>query len=249
MRIIVGVDDTDNKDSEKGTGRLVSSFIKELNYNPNGSCEGVVRHQLYVHPTIPYTSHNSAMSFTAELGENEHQYFLDRLIHYLKENSASDSEPGVCFAVADKILNTKVLIDYGNLAKKSVLNTEYAYETAARANVYLTKIGKKGEQGVIGALGAVGLRLNGNDGRFRGKYEHNSEISAITAGELRRKDFVSRVQSIEGELIADDTLIELEGKVKSVLLYGQKVLLVVPGSNNGSTRWKNCPMDYIRKHH
>lgn len=55
--IYVGLDDTDTKDS-RGTGRLARSIALALSTKYH--IFGVTRHQLFVHPDIPFTSHNSS---------------------------------------------------------------------------------------------------------------------------------------------------------------------------------------------
>ena len=57
MNIFIGIDDTDNLES-RGTGRLARSIAADL--GKTYDLYGVTRHQLLVHPDIPYTSHNSA---------------------------------------------------------------------------------------------------------------------------------------------------------------------------------------------
>lgn len=58
MRIYLGFDDTDTLDADRGTGKLARWFKNQI---PD-SCQisGVLRQQLLVHESIPYTSHNSA---------------------------------------------------------------------------------------------------------------------------------------------------------------------------------------------
>ncbi|WP_243669476.1 hypothetical protein [Methanoculleus chikugoensis] len=59
MTIYLGIDDTDTRESRGGTGRLARTIAAELarSYTVTG---GVTRHQLFVHPAVPYTSHNSS---------------------------------------------------------------------------------------------------------------------------------------------------------------------------------------------
>jgi hypothetical protein len=57
MSIFAGIDDTDNLES-RGTGRLTRSIAAEP--GKTYGLYGVTRHQLLVHPDIPYTSQNSA---------------------------------------------------------------------------------------------------------------------------------------------------------------------------------------------
>ncbi len=67
MRIYVGFDDTDNIDSDYGTGKLTRRFERVL---PEGcSLWGVVRQQLLVDDRIPYTSHNSSACAIVECAD------------------------------------------------------------------------------------------------------------------------------------------------------------------------------------
>lgn len=58
MKVYIGFDDTDTRDSDFGTGKVARRFEKKL---PEG-CRlwGVIRQQLLVDERIPYTSHNSS---------------------------------------------------------------------------------------------------------------------------------------------------------------------------------------------
>ena len=67
MQILISIDDTDNLDS-RGTGEIASLIAEAVQQKGWGTTGMVTRHQLLVHPDIPYTSHNSAMCFTAEIG-------------------------------------------------------------------------------------------------------------------------------------------------------------------------------------
>ena len=60
QRLLVGIDDTDNLES-RGTGFRAREFGRQLMEEGLASVRGISRHQLYVHPDIPYTSHNSAL--------------------------------------------------------------------------------------------------------------------------------------------------------------------------------------------
>ncbi|MCK9591287.1 MAG: hypothetical protein M0Q91_04680 [Methanoregula sp.] len=52
MTILVSIDDTDNPGS-RGTGRLAHAVADTL--SADYPIYGITRHQLYVHPDIPYT--------------------------------------------------------------------------------------------------------------------------------------------------------------------------------------------------
>ncbi|MCG6536812.1 MAG: hypothetical protein L7F78_19415 [Syntrophales bacterium LBB04] len=83
MRAYIGFDDTDNHDSDFGTGKVARRFE---NLMPEG-CHmwGVVRQQLLFDERIPYTSHNSAA-----------HHLLDHI-----KSAAPGSDPGLCFGEGD----------------------------------------------------------------------------------------------------------------------------------------------------
>lgn len=58
MQMLVSIDDTDNLES-RGTGEIASLLAKLLEEREWGKAQVITRHQLLVHPDIPYTSHNS----------------------------------------------------------------------------------------------------------------------------------------------------------------------------------------------
>lgn len=66
MRALICIDDTDNIDIKRGTGQLASLLAEEIEQKGWAKCEAVTRHQLFVHPDVPYTSHNSSMCFAAD---------------------------------------------------------------------------------------------------------------------------------------------------------------------------------------
>ena len=102
MHILVSIDDTDNLES-RGTGELASLIAEELEAHGWGRAGFVTRHQLLVHPDIPYTSHNSAMCFRAEIAEGALDEFIAHAGAFLQRESAPDSDPGLCVAVIDKV--------------------------------------------------------------------------------------------------------------------------------------------------
>ena len=84
MRIYVGFDDTDNIDSDYGTGKLTRHFENVL---PEGcSLWGVVRQQLLVDDRIPYTSHNSSACAIVDLTDPS---LVDQLIDRASRSSGA----------------------------------------------------------------------------------------------------------------------------------------------------------------
>lgn len=244
MKILLSIDDTDAMKVDgvevRGTGELASMIRQTVEERGWGVCEPVTRHQLLVHPDIPYTSHNSSMCFAADIDAD----CLDELIAYCSEflarESAPEADPGLCVAVIDRLRHPGWLISFGYMAKNYVLTKEEAYDLAETLGIHLSEHGGTG-QGVIGALAGAGLRLSGNDGRFKGKIKIKSETGIVTAGSIRATGKVDLVKSLEeGIILEDNDELILGDTVKAVLLDGKAVLPVysIGKDDSGRTRWQ-----------
>lgn len=234
MRILISIDDTDDIDS-RGTGEIAELLVEGIVRNGWGTCGPVTRHQLLIHPDIPYTSHNSSMCFPAEVPRSLLETVTGYCCSTLRAESAPSSDPGLCVVVPERLVCPEALTDYGRKAKTMVISKEEAYETAAAHDVHLSEHGGTG-QGVIGALAGAGLRLTGNDGRFKGKFRIPSHNGAATVGEIRAYG-VDAVQTVEGAILDEDAAVHVGEWVKLVLIEGKSVLLAVP-SNTPGTAWK-----------
>lgn len=248
MRVLVSIDDTDNIDVKRGTGELATMLAEAIEEKGWGKCEPVTRHQLLVHPDVPYTSHNSAMCFAAEIDPSR----LDQLIEYaskfLVKESAVGSDPGLCVVAVDRLARPGWLIAFGYSAKQEVLNKDYAYGLAEELNIHLSEHGGTGD-GIIGAMAGAGLRLSGNDGRFRGKLKIKPEYEVASVSEILAKSRVDLVKSLEaGHTLKENELVRLGETVKSVLMGGKSVLLVNPAITDQEATWitlsKNQLKDY-----
>lgn len=252
MRILVSIDDTDTMKVDgvevRGTGELASMIKQAVEEHGWGSCEPITRHQLLIHPDIPYTSHNSSMCFKADIEAG----CLDQLIAYASEflarESAPDADPGLCVAVIDKLSRPGWLIAFGYMAKNYVISKEEAYDLAEVLGIHLSEHGGTG-QGVIGALAGAGLRLSGNDGRFKGKMKISSETGIVTAAQICASGKVDMVKSLEdGIVLGDDELIVLGDTVKAVLLDGRAVLPVyaVNQGDTGKPKWQSYSKNQLK---
>ncbi|MBA4369336.1 MAG: hypothetical protein C0403_17055 [Desulfobacterium sp.] len=225
MDVLICIDDTDQKDGP-GTGHLAQALSEEIEQRSWGTCSAISRHQLFVHPDIPYTSHNSSLCFEAGIQAGRLMELIDFSGKFLHEKSAPGSDPGLCVAVAGQIVNKDKLTGFGRKAKQTVLTKNDAYELAEELKIHLSEHGGTG-QGVIGALAGIGLRLSGNDGRFRGWYHFGREGDSISVKALRSNRFIDAVKSETGETLTDDTVVFLGGdEQKTVLLDAIQVLLV-----------------------
>ncbi|ABK99147.1 hypothetical protein [Pelobacter propionicus] len=246
MRILVSIDDTDNLES-RGTGELASLIADDLETNGWGTSSFVSRHQLLVHPDIPYTSHNSAMCFSAEIDDSSLDRVIGHASAFLSRESAPDSDPGLCVAVLDRLSSPDRLIAFGRQAKQAVLSKEMAYETARCEGVHLSEHGGSG-QGVIGALAGAGLRLSGNDGRMKGGLKIPADNGVISVAALISSFAeVDVVRSVTGEAVGNNDLVRIDEKAKTVLLDGLSVLLVTP-SPDGTVTWQTVHRKQLKRY-
>lgn len=243
--ILVCIDDTDNLES-KGTGHLAEILRRDIEARFGGRTTRITRHQLFVSDDIPYTSHNSAMCFKGEIEIG----FIDEMIRYagelLERMSAEGSDPGLCVAVADRINERERLINFGCDATCRVLNKDSAYKLAADAGVHLSEHGGTGG-GIIGALAGVGLRLGGNNGRFKGWIDVKESDRIITTERLLSDYEIDEVRDICGGKIEPGDSILLDERIKTVLLDGRCVL-PVKLKDGDRTAWINLSREEIRKY-
>jgi len=195
MTVYIALDDTDMPDSP-GTGRLARDLFSLL--EQRYQLHGITRHQLYVHPDIPFTSHNSAAVIHIHTVPDEEQDALfEEVALFVQSRAASGSDPGVCMATHESV--SPALILFGKEAKSTVLTQAQAITLASHTGVRLIGLdGTKG--GIIGSLAAVGLAASGSDGRYIqvGKIrtlQGQAEISVI------HKAGISTVFSLEGKEI------------------------------------------------
>lgn len=246
MRLLVAIDDTDNKDS-RGTGfrsRQLAALIEE---HQLGKVNGVTRHQLFVHEDIAYTSQNSSACLDVESDKLEALTLLSK--SFLIEVAAPGSDAGLCIVAWNKV--NKEIVEWGLRAKKEVLYLDAAKEMAQKNKIYLE--GFTGEKiGQIGALAAVGLRKEGNDGRFiwlKGTGELRDFDSGIyTAEQLKLSAGIDVIRDIDGAEIEDKEFILCEGWTRPVLLQNMSILLVEK-VNFADYGWKTVNKDVIRAKH
>ena len=157
----IGFDDTDNQDSDFGTGKIARRFE---NVMPEG-CRvwGVVRQQLLIDERIPYTSHNSSACVVIDLSEPS---LKDDLIfmasEYIEREAAPGSDPGLCIACESDIALTE-LMSFGPLCTRQIVTQKEALQAAS--GIHISGHGGSND-GIIGAAAAVGLTASGWSGRF-----------------------------------------------------------------------------------
>ncbi|SFH10200.1 tRNA(Ile2) 2-agmatinylcytidine synthetase [Desulfotomaculum arcticum] len=241
MKIYVGIDDTDNID-QGATGASANQVIKIVEENHWGSCQGLTRHQLLLHPDIAYTSHNSSMCFIAEIEAACLEPLIEEAGQFLEQHSAPGSDPGLCVVVEEQLRDTESLIAYGYETKIRIMTKEEAYALAGKLGVHLSEHGGTG-LGVIGALAGVGLRMTNNDGRFQGKLQLKAPGAIINVAEIISSSPVERVQSVDGYVLREDEEVRLGNKLKTVLLDGKRILPVY--RREDGLAWETCTNSHL----
>ena len=222
MKLYICIDDTDNLDS-KGTGTIADELCRIIEKDFGGTYTFVSRHQLLIHESIRYTSHNSSMCFTCEINDSDYEAVKTACLNHVKEESAEGSDPGVAIANPDT-MDKDALITYGKECKRKVMTKEIAYDTAKKSNVFLTELGGTGI-GIIGALAGIGLRAWGNDGTLKGKLNQLSEDDYTKVSEIMKSKYVCHVFDENGNQLPDDDLVFVKGKSKPALVNGELTLL------------------------
>ena len=169
--ILVGIDDTDRLDT-RGTNQLAKQLAREL--PPTLKCLRILRHQLYLHEEIPYTSKNSSASLVLESDDGRNSTeIIGELFHFFQsqmiKSFVEGSDPGLCICSLDRIQHDiaarEMVIAFGMKCKTDIVTQCDAKQIAGELEIPLAGLGGTND-GMIGALAAVGLSLANNDGRI-----------------------------------------------------------------------------------
>ena len=226
MTLFVSIDDTDALDS-RGTGRLARAIAAEI--AKDYPVSAVTRHQLYVHPSIPYTSHNSCAVIHVDTDEADPDACFNTAREVMLGDFIVGSDPGLAVAGTGQV--TASLVAFGKDAKTTVLNQEKARTLAKNLGVRLVGLGGT-EDGVIGAMAGLGLASTGNDGRFLMKGQIRDLTGPRNAGDLLAAG-IDEIHTLDGRLVSEGLIITEEGKsVKACPVNGKAVLFVEEREGN-----------------
>jgi hypothetical protein len=246
VNILICIDDTDNLES-RGTGELAEELAAVVRARGWGTCSFVTRHQLLVHPDVPYTSHNSSMCFAADIDDQYLKALVEFAAAFLKDESAPGSDPGLAVAVPTQLPDAAALVEFGCRAKREVLTKEQAYDLADAQGMHLSEHGGTGH-GVIGALAGIGLRLSGNDGRLKGWFDISTRDGVARVADILAQCRISGVRSMSGELLAPEELVAVGEKPKAVFLTGKPYLMVSPAAEAGTVRWQTSSRRELKQY-
>lgn len=238
MKYLIGIDDTDNLTS-RGTGFIVRDLARQLKEAGIAEPHCVSRHQLFFHPDIPYTSHNSSACLEADSDRPDDLKKFCR--SYLLDVAADGSDAGLCIVSFDDIVEEQ--IQWGLRAKKEILTQDAARELAQRHNIFLE--GLTGTRdGIIGSLAACGLRKYGNDGRILMlAADFRTFKGAISASLICRNFHIQNIFDNFGVPIPPDAEIYLDEGWKPVMKDGKYTLIV---EKDGEHTWKSISKEYLR---
>ena len=214
MNYLVGLDDTDMPGT-KGTGWIAQEICQQMK-GLWGHFSAISRHQLFVHEDVPYTSHNSSMCFEMRLLNDNLSEVIEEMINFIVKRAERGSDPGLCVAKVSNIASCHSLLNYGKRAKQEILSKNIAYTLAKEIDVHLSEHGGTGD-GIIGALAGVGLRLGGNDGRYRGWYHLGNAGTVINVEKLCSYPFIDQIITESGDVIPLDISVAIGSeKIKTV---------------------------------
>jgi len=245
MRLLIGIDDTDNKES-RGTGYNSRQLAAAIEAENLGKIRGITRHQLFVHPDIPYTSQNS--SACLEISSNNYNEIKDFCRNFMLHIGAIGSDVGLCIVGKERV--SEEIIKWGVNAKSIVLKMDDAIEKAHRNEIYLE--GLMGTRdGIIGALAAVGLRAGGNDGRFiwlnSKKNLRDIEHGIHTVEDLISQAGIDTIQTIEKDVVNANEKVYLNNWARPVLRNNNSVLLIEKTINNNNYDWKCATKEFVKR--
>ncbi len=236
MKLLIGIDDTDNLES-RGTGYRVRQLANWLAENKLAEPKGITRHQLLVDPQIPYTSHNSSACLSMETENAEDVWEATR--EFLLRESAAGSDVGLCLAHLELV--TEQVMTFARRAKLEVLTMLEAEQTASKSQIRLVGLTGTGG-GIIGALAGVGLHCAGEDGRFLWLPGLRELKGAYPVAKICSAGHIDRVCTLDGTDLTLDTLVEVGEWVRPVLRGGQATLYVEEQNHE----WYIIPKDRIK---
>jgi hypothetical protein len=160
ITVYIGIDDTDIPGS-RGTGKLAHDIAKALG---TYRAYAITRHQLFDHPSIPFTSHNSnAVVHVDTSGKEACREIFGIAKEVMQEQFLEGSDPGLAVADAEQILPP--LIVMGQDTKIKILEQDPVRTLAKNLGILLEGLGGT-EDGVIGAMAGLGLAVTNDDGRY-----------------------------------------------------------------------------------
>lgn len=243
MRYLLAIDDTDSLTS-RGTGYQARRLGAGLTESGLATVEAVTRHQLLVDPRIPFTSHNSSACLTLEADPARFDLLVEYARNFLLAESAPEADVGLCLVEWSMV--GPAISEFGHRAKQQVLTLSEARALAHQENILLEGLtGNHG--GMIGALAAVGLRANGQDGRFIWLPGLRELDGVYTADRLFEVGGIDTILSLNHAVVPPDARIDVGGWCRPIMRDGQAVLLVEAVQNSERCDWRVAPKETVKQ--
>jgi hypothetical protein len=220
--VYLGIDDTDNAESI-GTGKLSRILAKQLRAEGLAASTRVTRHQLLVHPDVPYTSHNSSACIELRPLRAGLRAVADFARRFLECHFHEGANPGLC-AVAPEDVSGE-WIDFARRAQCEVLPLEEADRLSRPPGGILWWGGETG-QGRIGALSAAALRRTGEDGRYISLGGIRELEGVLSVADILARSDIVRVETEDGRALAPAEEVDTQGWVRPSVRGGEPVLRV-----------------------
>ena len=221
--IYVGIDDTDIIES-RGTGRLARNIAAELALKHK--IFGVTRHQLFVHPDIPFTSHNSCAVIHIDAPISD---IIDVFVSAKKlmlEDYIEGSDPGLAIASHQQI--TPAAVAFGQDAKTMIVTQQRALNVAKSCGIRVEGLGGT-NGGIIGAVAGITLASLGNDGRFLLK-DRNREIAGLRDVADIISAGIDQILTLQGEVV-NNGKVRIPKNATPSFIHGRAVLFVEKGDD------------------
>lgn len=230
MRIYIGFDDTDTVDSNRGTGKLARWFENEL--PESYRLWGVIRQQLLLDPSIPYTTHNSSACVVIETSNHDSiDDLISRAVHHIKHHFIEGSDPGLCI-ISENHPALPGLIHFGRMCATRVVTQKEAIEAASGS--HLSGHGGTND-GIIGAAAAVGLTAHGWGGRFIEYGRLRDFPKKVLVSDLERSGIMVVSVDRDAPVPAQEDVVDTKGWLRPRLMGGKPGL---PVTFKGKNLWK-----------
>jgi tRNA(Ile2) C34 agmatinyltransferase TiaS len=222
--IYVGIDDTDTAES-RGTGKLARSIAQELAHKY--PVFGVTRHQLFVHPDIPFTSHNSCAVIHVQAPQSVLIVIFENVKKLMLADFIEGSDPGL--AIAETAQLAAAAVAFGQDAKTMIVTQQRALNVAGNCDIRVEGLGGT-NGGIIGAVAGIGLASLQNDGRFLLK-GRNRELTGVRSAEEVLGASIDQILTLQGKNITEG-IIKIPKNATPSFIHGKAVLFVEPAEDS-----------------
>jgi hypothetical protein len=216
--IYVGIDDTDILES-RGTGRLARNIAAEI--AQKHEIFGVTRHQLFVHPDIPFTSHNSCAVIHVNASPSYMEVIFATTKKFMLQDFIEGSDPGLAISSTEQL--TPAAVAFGQDAKTMIVTQQRALDIACNCGIRVEGLGGT-NGGIIGALAGIALASLSNDGRFLLKGKNRELVGLRSVSEIIDAG-IDQILTLQGDKVNDGNVRVVKNATPS-FIHGKAVLFV-----------------------